>query len=33
VPPAFTGSQATLTWSAVHDYGGTGEELTQQVAL
>ena len=33
VPPAFAGGQAALTWSAVHDYGGTGEELTQQVAL
>lgn len=33
IPAALQGSQATLTWSAVHDYGGTGEELTTQVAL
>lgn len=33
VPAAFKGGQATLTYSAVHDYGGTGEELTTQVNL
>lgn len=33
VPAAFKGSLATLTYSSVHDYGGTGEELTTRVNL
>ncbi|VUS96424.1 molecular chaperone [Klebsiella spallanzanii] len=33
IPTTFKGGQVTLTYSAVHDYGGTGEELTTQVSL
>ncbi|WP_058910580.1 molecular chaperone [Entomohabitans teleogrylli] len=33
VPATFKSGRATLTYSAVHDYGGTGEELTTQVNL
>lgn len=33
VPKAFVGKSATLTYSAVNDYGGAGDELTQKVSF
>lgn len=33
VPKVFVGKSATLTYSAVNDYGGAGDELTQTIGL
>lgn len=33
VPKAFVGKSVTLTYSAVNDYGGAGDELTQAIGL